>query len=171
MAQIGFQPGEIDQLVKEFYAIGGNIVRARSGILTASSKILVNEIKSNAPVGSKIHKRYGTPKAIKSRRAKKGSGVVVATYYPGNLRFSFKVMKFSRAKASVYVGSKLAKGQAQGVFSSAAKADGYYSHMVDRGTKNKAARPFVERSVLAVQNDVLEDIKKRTAKYIKRKGK
>lgn len=171
MAQIGFQPGEIDALVKEFSEIATNIVKARSRILTVSSKILVNEIKSNAPVGSKIHKRYSTPKVIKSRRAKKGSGVVVATYYPGNLRFSFNVMKFRRSKAAVYVGAKLAKGQAEGVFSSAAKADGYYAHMVDRGTRQKAARPFVERSVLSVSNDVLEDIKKRTSKYIKRQKK
>lgn len=164
--RIGFNPGEIDALMKEFYELSSNIAKDRMSILNASSKILVSEIKSNVPIGGKVHKRYSTPKVIKSRRAKKGSGVVVATYFPGNLRFSFRSMKFRRSKSAVFVGAVLAKGEAHGVFSNSAKADGYYAHMVDRGTKKKAARPFMERSVAAAGPGVLEDIKTRVNKHI-----
>ena len=164
--RLGFDPGEIDALMKEFYELSSDIAKDRMSILRASSKILVNEIKSNIPVGGKVHKRYSTPKVIKSRRAKKGSGVVVATYFPGNLRFSFKSMNFRRSKSAIFVGAVMAKGEAHGMFNSSAKADGYYAHMIDGGTKKKAARPFMERSVSAAGPAVLDDIKTRVNKHI-----
>lgn len=165
---IGFKEGEVNALFSEFVQISKNVRRDRMAILTASSKILVNEVKSRAPVGSVIHKRYSTPKINKLRRAKRGSGVVVATYMPGNLRFSIKTMRFKQSKSAVFVGALLQKGRGGGIHNSSANTDGYYAHMIERGTKKTNERPFIAPAVSAVGGDVRDDMIKRLQNKIKR---
>lgn len=158
---------ETEALIREFNQIAKNVRRDKKNILRASAAILVNEIKFRAPIGKKIHKRYSTPKINKGRRAAKGSGVVVATYYPGNLRFSISALNLRRTSA-VFVGPKLAKGRGGGSHNNASNADGYYAHMVENGTQNTNARPFVAPAVAAVGGSVMEDIKRRLRAKIKR---
>lgn len=91
----------------------------------------------------RIHYRYSTPKLIKRRRAKKGSGRIVAAYMPGNLRKSIKRLNF-RKSAREFIGPKLNKGSTKGVFGlSATKVDGYYAAML-AGSETKFRQRFLE---------------------------
>ena len=134
---------EVDELLKEFRQIARNAKRGTSAILTKSAKPVVAALYRAAPHGRKVHKRYSTAKLVKSIRAPKGRGNVVATYYPGNLAASFDVLRFRQSKYAVFVGAKLAKGTAQGVFGPFGKTDGYYAHMIEKGTRHTPPRPFI----------------------------
>jgi hypothetical protein len=68
---------------------------------------------------------------------------VVATYAPGNLAASFGVLALKKQDYRVTVGAKLAKGNSTGSFGPFGRSDGYYAHMIERGTKNMSERPFV----------------------------
>lgn len=153
--------------MKEFEQIVANVRRGRKAVLKASAQILINEIKFRAPISKKPHKRYSTPKINKGRRAAKGSGVVVATYMPGNLRFSFSTLNLRRTSA-VFVGAKLDKRGGGGVYNSSANADGYYAHMVERGTKYAKETPFVAPALQSAGPHVLNDIARRLSAKIKR---
>lgn len=141
------------------------LLRARFGearketraILIGASKILVSEVKSRTPVGSRVHSRYSKRSA---GRAARGAGTKVATYRPGNLRASFRTLTFSRAKSAVFVGAKIAKGKSS-------KPDGYYAHMVERGTSKMSASPFVAPAVRAVGNEVQHEIIRRLQAILK----
>lgn len=152
---------EIDELGKELRRISSNAKNQTSRILGKGARPLVYALFAAAPHGRKMHKRYS---AMKGRRAKRGSGNVVATYAPGNLAASFAVMRFRNAKYRVTVGAKLAKGSAQGNFGPMGKSDGYYAHMVEKGTKNSKAQPFVLptwiRMEPTVKNIIIADFKR-----------
>lgn len=131
--------------------------------LRAGAKIILQEIQDRAPVGSKPHKRYGTPKLDKRIRAPKGMGRVVATYLPGNLEKSFGIMAFRRSEA-VFVGPRVGRrARAAGGY------DGYYAHMVDRGTVHSRADNFIRPAVSAGEKEATEVIttmlKKKIDKY------
>ena len=68
----------------------------------------------------------------KKLRAPKGSGYIVAAYYPGNLGRSINVLKFSRAKSKVYVGARIPRNT-EGIFRGK-KTDGYYMPFTEEGT-------------------------------------
>lgn len=118
-------------------------------ILTEAAMPLVSAIRGRAPVSDKPHKRYKSSGGAK--RAPKGAGKVVATYYPGNLKRSFNVLRFRKSKA-VFVGPRVSgtTGDFRG-----RRADGYYAHMVEFGTKHADETPFVEPAVNAVGYTVL----------------
>lgn len=141
---------DIDVAIKALYKYGADVAKNRQRIAALGGAYVAAYAEAAAPRSAKIHKRYSTPKLNKGIRAPKGAGRVAATYYPGNLARSIQVLRFSRAKSKVFVGAKLAKGQATGTFGRGTRTDGYYLHMVEKGTKNAASNPFflsaVERS-------------------------
>lgn len=133
---------EIDVAVKKLYRFGDTVAKNRQRIASLGGSYFAAAAEAAAPRSKRPHRRYNTSKVTKSIRAPKGSGNVVATYLPGNLAASFKVLKFRRAASKVYVGARLAKGQASGIFGPGRRQDGYYMHMVEMGTRQSAARPF-----------------------------
>ena len=91
--------------------------KERKKILRKSAKPLVRAAKANVPRSNKPTHRYK-------------NGKIVATYFPGNLRRSIKVLPLRRT-TNVFVGPH-AKGGA-GNFKGR-RVDGYYAHFVEKGT-------------------------------------
>ena len=161
--------GEVQELMRELRAIASNAKRLTARTLTVATEPLIAELNVAAPIGTRVHKRYSTPKAARSIRAGRGKGVVVATYKPGNLAFSFQRFRFRGAKYSVQVGAKLAKGAAAGDFGGfGGRSDGYYLHMVEFGTRHMSARPFVRPTWAKMKEPVRALIVQRLQKQIKR---
>jgi len=132
---------EIEAAARTFQKFGQVMQGEVKRVTALGGYYFASAAEAAAPTGTKIHKRYSTAKVSKSMRAPKGSGNVVATYMPGNLKRSIRVLDLKRAKNASYVGAKLNKGPATGTFSGT-RADGYYMHMVERGTKNWQGSPF-----------------------------
>lgn len=138
---------DIDKAVRTLYKLGDVVPKHRQRIAALGGAYMSAAIESAAPVGKKVHYRYSTPKLVKGIRAPKGSGNKVASYFPGNLAASINVLKFRRAQSKVFVGAKLAKGRLpKGIFGPGRRTDGYYLHMVEKGTKHAGAHPFYVRS-------------------------
>lgn len=143
---------EIDTAIKTLGKYPRLVIDNRQRIAAKGGDYAASAAKTAAPRSLKPHYRYSTPKLNKGTRAPKGMGVKVATYNPGNLGASIRVLKFSRAKSKVFVGAKLAKGASpQGIFGPGGRSDGYYLHMVEQGTKNASARPFFLRAIEAAK--------------------
>ena len=121
----------------------------RKEILRYAAQPLISTIKSATPVGSVVHRRYPNKKKG-AARAPKGSGTVVATYSPGNLRGSIEELTHLKRSDSVFVGPRGRRIKRGGP----SKGDGYYAVMVDQGTRNRPATPFFYRSVAVAVPEV-----------------
>lgn len=159
---------EAVELIKELNAISKNAKRSSGIILVKAARHVVNAIFRAAPHGRKIHKRYNTVKITKAFRAPKGMGRVAATYYPGNLAASFDVMRFRQSRYAVFVGARVAKGIGEGTFGPFGKTDGYYAHMIEKGTRHTPPRPFVEPTWNAMKEKTRQRIVQGLKDKIKR---
>ena len=66
------------------------------------------------------------------------------TYVEGNLRRSMDIMRFRKAKNSVYVGPRLYRKDDLNVYGRSLKtAQPYYARMVEYGTRHSAPKPFM----------------------------
>lgn len=157
---------ELNALIRKFDGLTDNMHRARNRVLTEAAGPLRSAIAGRAPQSDKPHKRYSTPKISGKLRAPKGSGVVVATYAPGNLRKSVQTLRFRRSKA-VFIGPKVQR-------SGGKPPDGYYAHMVNFGTVNQAPQRFVQAGVAAAGDTSLrlatELMKRDIQTYAAQKG-
>lgn len=103
----------------------------------------------------------------KYKRTRYLNGKKVATYYPGNLRRSFKLLdklnkrhlKGNFALRKVWFGINLHRGDSRGVFKGS-RTDGYYAHMVNNGTEKYTGRFFFERGMNAGKNPSLLALKR-----------
>lgn len=152
--------GEIDGAMRRLRSLAEDLKKESRPALRAGAKLIKEEIVSRAPVGKKVHHRYSTPKLTKGIRAPKGMGRKVATYYPGNLQKSFDVMTFGRSEA-VFVGPRVGRRARAGGY------DGYYAHMVDRGTKYARADNFIKPAVQAAEKEAVQAIITKLEKKIK----
>lgn len=142
---------DLNRVVSAIRGISPAITKEAKDELAKSAKPLMQAIKSAAPRGKRSHTRIA-------------AGGERVTYRPGNLKRSYRVLKFRRAKTAVFVGVKLG-----------GKVDGYYAHMVNDGTvdagygASQNAQKFVEKGVNSIGNAVLTDsvnrIKKIVSKY------
>lgn len=125
----------LDKVQKQF-----SDKKTRRRIMRKPADIVKKSAQNEVTDSKRVHYRYSTPKLVKRRRAGKGSGVVIAAYYPGNLRKSIKRLLFRRSFRE-FVGPKIKKGSSKGVFGlNATKVDGYYAAM-SRG-RNSTAEKF-----------------------------
>jgi len=137
---------KIEAMARTFDKFGDVMQGQIKPITELGANLFAIAASASAPVGTKVHKRYSTAKVSKALRAPKGMGKVVATYMPGNLSRSIKALDLKRAKNATYVGARVVRGGGKGTFSFN-KADGYYMHMVERGTKNwPEGNPFFIKS-------------------------
>lgn len=125
---------EIEAAIKKLQKCGDTFKQNRQRVAALGGAFASSAAESAAPKSRAVHYRYSTAKLTKKIRAPKGLGNKVASYAPGNLGRSVNVLKFNRAKSKVYVGAKLAR-RATGKFSGR-RADGYYMHFTEEGTKN-----------------------------------
>ena len=122
-------------------------------ILRQSAKPLIDEIKFRAPQSEKDHYRYS-----------KGTDQIY-TYKPGNLAASFKILPLRRTSA-IIVGAKVDKTGKSGIYGPGKANDGYYAHMVEFGTINYPAQPFVRPALQSAQGEVLKIAVEKFKKYI-----
>lgn len=150
---------DLNKVLKTLKGVEPFVRKSGKEDLKEAAKILATAVAIRTPVGIKTHKRY--PKRT-GRKASKGSGNVLATYKPGNLRRSIRVLAFRRSPAA-WVGPKLGK-----------TPDGYYAHMVERGTKNQPAQEFFKKAVAsagnATLNKAIQLISKRISSYASNNG-
>jgi len=163
---------EITLLAQKLRSIGEHGRKASKAAFQEAGGILIAAIQARAPVSDKVHYRYSTPKISGKARAPKGSGRRVASYAPGNLKRSFKVLPFRRTNA-VFIGPKVAKGNATGSFVGV-RTDAYYAGMVEAGTRRTPARRFVAAAEQAAGGQTLrfaaELIRRQIQFHAKTKG-
>lgn len=131
------------------------------------AKIVVEAARGKIRNSKRIHYRYSTPKLIKRRRAKKGSGRIVAAYLPGNLKKSIKRLNF-RKTFREYIGPKLKRGNTKGVFGlNATKVDGYYAAMM-AGSQNNFRRKFLEPALNENASKILQTAEQELDKEVQK---
>lgn len=129
-------------------------------VLTYAAQPLVQALKTGAPKSKKTHYRYDTPKLLRGVRAPNGKGVRVATYTPGNLSRSMQKLALRRLKKAILVGPKMRRGKAKGKFNSERRVDGFYAHMVEKGTVRQKGQGFIKAAAAATKGTVLRRLEK-----------
>jgi hypothetical protein len=143
----------IKQNIKEINKLLKSLPKGeRKKLARPAAKMMQAAIVADTPKAEKAIKRYSTPKIVGHMKAPKGMGVVVATYQPGNLERSIKILSF-RKSGYLHVGPKLAKKNSTGDFNSATKVDGWYATIVER------KHPFIRPAAMAAQASVLKQLK------------
>lgn len=119
--------------------------RAIIPVLKSAARPTLVVAKQLAPVGDRVHRRYS-------------GGAVVGTYYPGNLSKSLGILTVKdRKNASIIVAIRAGKKR---------KYDGYYGHMVEEGTVNMPAQPFMGPAFRRTKGKVSKDAEQRVVKVI-----
>lgn len=158
---------ELNALIRALQGVSDVAKKDSDRVLTEAAGPLRAAIAGRAPVSDAPHSRYSTPKISRKLRAPKGSGVVAATYQPGNLAKSFSVLSFRRARFAKFIGPKVRRSAGQ-------TPDGYYAHMVNFGTVQQPAQRFVEAGVAAgggvARNLAVRLMKQTIDNYARQKG-
>lgn len=159
---MSLQPGELEAVLRKFDEIQKSITERKTlrKIMRKPADIVVKAARPRIPRARRIVYRYSTPKLIKSRRAGKGSGKIIAAYMPGNLAKSIKRLNF-RKSAREFVGPRLAKkGKTKGVFGlNSTKVDGYYAQFLS-GSRAAFRKQFLEPALAASASKALEAAEK-----------
>ena len=138
---------DLNRVINAIQGISGAINKEAQKELGQAAKPLMQSIKAFAPKGKRVHGRDTLTGKI--------------TYKPGNLKRSYRVFKFRRAKVAVHVGVKLG-----------GKIDGYYAQFVNDGTvsagngSSQNAQQFVERGVSSAKGGVLRESVNRLSKVV-----
>lgn len=144
---------DINNVMKALLFISKKANKEGRKILRQSAKPLIKEIKSRAPKSENKHYRYSA------------SNDEIFVYKPGNLAASFKILPL-RHTSAIIVGAKVDKEAKYGVYGPGEAVDGYYAHMVEFGTINRAAQPFVRPALQSAQGEVLKVAVEKFKKYI-----
>ena len=120
--------------------------RERKKALRKASKPLIAAARAKAPVMKSRRKATVTLK----------SGEQI-TYYPGNLQMSIKEIALRKAKSAVFVGPKVTKRRKDGdeYGKTSGKVDAYYAAMVEYGTRNMPARPYMRPAFQSSKGEVM----------------
>lgn len=127
---------EINALVRRLRKVSYTAKRDSQQAFRQASPLLIAAIQGRAPQSEAPHSRYS-------------GGKIAATYYPGNLRRSFRTLTFRRSPA-IFIGPRLDKQGSGGDFRGN-RADGYYAHFIEFGAPAAGLppRPFVAPAVEA----------------------
>lgn len=143
--------------------------KERKKMLRKASKPLIAAAKSNIKDSKIPVHRYSTGKVVQSIRAPKGSGTILATYIPGNLKESIKVLPI-RKSWDIFIGPKVAKRNNKGTFGTKGKVDGWYAHFVEFGTVHQDAQNYMRNAVdttkRIVQKNIIQEVKKTLQRFI-----
>lgn len=101
-------------------------------------------------------------------------GKVVAIYNPGNLRRSIKILTFRRSKFAVFVGPQVGKASSKEYGRPGQPVDGYYAHMVEFGTINSRAKPYMRPAFSKTKSRIIQiaiqKVKEKSIRYKRRNG-
>ena len=146
-------------------------LKTRRKVLRNAAKPMVESARSNAPVGERVHYRYGSSGKLASGiRAPKGKGKKIAKYVPGNLRNSIRVLTFRRDRSAVYVGPKIAKRFSgfKTYGTNKTTVDAYYAHMVEFGTRNYVGRAYMRKAYGQTRGKVIREVEANLRSIMKR---
>lgn len=119
--------------------------------LRPSAKVFIDAARDRAPRTNKPHHR-------------KKNGKIIATYHPGNLRRSIKVLPLRRMKYGLGVGPYVQRrGKGGGDFKGS-RVDAYYAHFVEYGTVKQSANPYMRSAYDSTRGTVLATAKEGMAK-------
>lgn len=114
--------------------------------------MLRDAMRARAEQSKDVHYRY--EKGI-------GGGKIVATYMPGNLRRSIKILRHMDDSRNVYVGVEVQPaGKGKGVFSGE-RTDGWYARFLEY---NPGSKPFIRPAILENEGKV----KQRLEAFVKK---
>lgn len=149
---------QVNAAVKTLEKLTYNFENEQKAILEDSAVPMVEAMQAGAPVGTKIHIRYARHMGARKR---KGEGERRGTYYPGNLKGAFRVLDLKRTTA-VIVGAVIKKGRSvnRGGMFGKSKYDAYYLAMVEFGTRNRDATPFVRPAIISASPRVIARMQK-----------
>ena len=164
--EVSLIQADVSEIMRRLERMKGPLYGERQRILSLAGAYIAASTEASAPMGRRTHHRYSTPKLLRSIRTPVGMGRIVATYKPGNLKRSMQVLRFRQAPSTVFIGAKLAKGNVRGVFGSRSRVDGYYAHMVERGTQHSAAQPFVLRGFNMGKSQALRTVESEVARVV-----
>ena len=158
--------GEIDRAVEEMMADFSKVASKLDpkepsylSAMTRAAEMLRDAMRDNAPESTEPHTRY-----LKGKGMPRGTGKLVATYSPGNLKRSIKVFSHMSDKRNVYVGVEIQpKGKGQGVFSGD-RTDGWYAAFLEYNPGNK---PFMRPAVLANRDRILRQLEAYVERQLK----
>ena len=140
---------DLEQIMKTLRSIPKDALstKERKKALRKASKPLIAAAQAKAPV------MRGRRKAAVT--LENGDRL---TYYPGNLRISIKEISLSRGGASVFIGPKVNKKRKGGdeYGKTRGKVDAFYAAMIEYGTRNMSARPYMRPAYQATKQQVIQ---------------
>lgn len=161
---------EIRLALKDISKLSKGMTKAKKrAVLRPAAKPLVDEakkiVRSETWKGRqrKPHHRYM-------------NGVKIATYYPGNLARSIKVLPFKRT-SDVFVGPQRAgRGQGSGTFKGG-KVDAWYGHFLEFGTVRQRPIAYLRNayeskkgeSLKILQGGVMKEVTEWSKKHWEKK--
>lgn len=132
---------QINNLISLLQEIDPKTRKVGQDDMAQAAQLLAAAIKGRVPIGQRAtHSSYR--KSLGGKKAGKGKGIKGATFKAGNLRKSFRVLRFRRSSAA-FVGPSLGRKT---------KADGYYASWVEFGPShlpNYTGRGYVAAGVAA----------------------
>ncbi len=151
---------DVQKILLRLKKLPDDYKKDRKSLLKKAAKPIRVAIKSKVKVGNKPHKRYDK------------NGKHVATYYPGNLKRSIRILNLKRSK-DVFIGPRLASAKNPHGEFRGNKVDGYYGHMVEYGTVKMRAQPFMRpgfnrskgRAQSIIQSGAARILKRYAARY------
>lgn len=129
-------------------------VSQRRKALRPGARIILEEIRNQAPVGTREHAYYTG--RVKGQKKGNGKGQKVRTMKPGNLKRSFTIMTFKRSP-DLFVAPRTGKKTPY---------DGFYAPLVEFGTSKMPAQPFIRPAVASKRNDAQKAIIRRAVEII-----
>lgn len=161
---------DVQKALKKLKALGKELeVKERKKILRKAAIPLVAAAKANIPEAEKPVHRYSTGKIIKAIKTPPGLGTIIATYLPGNLKKSIRILSF-RKSVALFVGPKVQKRNNKGVFGNGNKIDGWYAHFLEFGTVHFSGIGFMRRAADTTRNEVqrriIRGVKESIQKFI-----
>jgi len=163
-ATFTIQEKELYNAVKKIDVLFGDIVskRQRKAMLRKGAKIVREAARANIHDSDKPHYRYRTSKLSGSKRAPKGKGQIVATYYPGNLRDGIQIKSF-RKSYDLFVGPVTRSAATASVFGvetagQKSNVDAYYAHWVEFRNPESKSHGYMRRGVQSSKNIAIKQI-------------
>ena len=146
---------KLEKLLKEFES------REVKKILRKSAAPLRKAARTNVNDAEEPVKRYS-------------AGKVVAVYNPGNLRRSIKILTFRRSKFAVFVGPQVGKASSKEYGRPGQPVDGFYAHMVEFGTINSRAKPYMRPAFAKTKGRIIQiatqQIRKKSIRFKRTNG-
>jgi len=147
---------EVRDIMKTLAKLPIDVRKERKRILRKAAKPLVAMAQTKAPI-------------MRSRRQvtitlKDGSKL---KYYPNNLRLAIRVLDF-RKSADVFVGPKVTRRRKAGeeYGRSGNKVDAFYAAMIEHGTRNMTARPYMRPAYEGTKGQVIGIIRSEVEKLV-----